>query len=54
MYIIKEMIEKQEVKSVLHCDSSSQLADCLTKVGTSSEKRLHVFEMRRQINQLKR
>ena len=38
------MIEKQKVKSDLWCDSSSQLADCLTKVGTSSEKLLHVLK----------
>ena len=42
--IIREMIEKQEVKSVSQCDSSSQLADCLTKVGASSEKLLHVLK----------
>ena len=41
--IIREMIEKQEVKSVSWCDSNSQLADCLTKVGDSSEKLLHVL-----------
>ena len=41
--ITGEMIEKQEVKSVSWCDSSSQLADCLTKVGDSSEKLLHVL-----------
>ena len=38
------MIEKQEVKSVLWCDSSSILADCLTKIGASSEKLLHVLK----------
>ena len=38
------MIEKQEVKSVSWCDSSSQLADCLTKVDTSSAKLLHVLK----------
>ena len=42
--IIREMIEKQKVKSDLWCDSSLQLADCLTKVGTSSEKLLHVLK----------
>ena len=41
--IIREMTEKQEVKSVSRRDSSSQLTDCLTKVGASSEKRLHAF-----------
>ena len=38
------MIENQEVKSVSWCDSSSQLPDCLTKVGASSEKLLHVLK----------
>ena len=33
VYLIREMTEKQEVKSVSWCDSSSQLGDCLTKVG---------------------
>ena len=48
------MIEKQKVKSDLWCDSSSQLADCLTKVGTSSEKLLHVLKGEdRLINQKK-
>ena len=42
--IIREMTEKQDVKSVSWCDSSSQLADCLTKVGASSEKLLHVLK----------
>ena len=30
--VCREMIEKQEVKIVSWCDSSSQLADCLKKV----------------------
>ena len=38
------MIEKQEVKSVSWCDSSSQLVNCLTKVGASSEKLLHALK----------
>ena len=33
VYLIREMTEKQEVKSVSWYDSSSQLGDCLTKVG---------------------
>ena len=44
VYLIREMTEKQEVKSVSWCDSSSQLGDCLTKVGAWSKKLLHVFE----------
>ena len=48
--IIREMTEKQEVKSVSWRDSSSQLTDCLTKVVASSEKRLHVFLKGTQIN----
>ena len=42
--IIREMIEKQEVKSVSWCGSSSQLTDCLTKVSASSGKLLHVLK----------
>ena len=48
------MIEKQEVKSVSWCDSSSQIAKCLTKVGASSEKTSPCFERGRQINQLQK
>ena len=55
MCIIREIIEKQQVKSVSWCDISSQLTDCLTKVGASSEKLLHVLkgEGKLIINQLK-
>ena len=41
--IIREIIEKQEVKSVSWCESSLQSADCLTKIAASGEKLLHVF-----------
>ena len=40
--IIREMTEKNEAKRVSWCDSSSELADCLTKVGASSH--LHVLK----------
>ena len=42
--IVREMIEKQEVKGVSQCDSISQLADCLTKGGASSEKLLQILK----------
>ena len=42
--IIREMIEKHEVKQISWCDSSSQLADCLTKAGASCEKLLRVLQ----------
>lgn len=41
--IIREITEKNEVQSVSWCGSSSQLADCFTKAGASSEKLLHVL-----------
>ena len=44
MCIIREMIEKQEVKGVSWCGSSSQLTDCLTNVSASSGKLLHVLK----------
>ena len=37
------MIEKHEVKQISWCNSTSQLADCLTKAGTSCEKLLCVL-----------
>ena len=42
--MIREMIEKHEVKQISWCDSSSQLADCLTKAGASCEKLLRVLQ----------
>ena len=42
--IIRETIEKQEVKQITWCDSRSQLADCLTKVGASCNKLIHVIQ----------
>ena len=42
--IIREMIEKHEVKQISWCDSSSQLADCLTKAGASCQKLLCVLQ----------
>ena len=42
--IIREMIEKHEVKQISRCDSSSQLANCLTKAGALCEKLLHVLQ----------
>ena len=42
--IIREMIEKLQVKQISWCDSSSQLADCLTKAGPSCEKLLRVLQ----------
>ena len=54
MCIIKEMIEKQEVTIVLWFDSSSQLAACITKVGTSSEKFLHVLKGKDKIINFKK
>ena len=38
------MIEKHEVKQISWCDSSSQLANCLTKAGALCEKLLHVLQ----------
>ena len=42
--IISEMIEKLQVKQISWCDSSSQLADCLTNAGPSCEKLLRVLQ----------
>ena len=42
--IIRETIEKQEVKQITWCDSRSQLADCLTKVGASCNKLIRVIQ----------
>ena len=47
--IIREMIEKREVKQITWCDSRSQLADCLTKVGASCNKLLHVIQGDREL-----
>ena len=38
--IIREMLEKGEVKSVIWRESELQLADCLTKGGASTNKLL--------------
>ena len=38
------MSEKSEVKQTTWCDSRSQLADCLIKVGTSCNKLIHVIQ----------
>ena len=42
--IIKEMIEKRKVTQITWCDSRSQLADCLTKLGASCNKLVHVIQ----------
>ena len=42
--IITGMTEKQEVKQITWCDVRSQLADCLTKVGASCNKLIHVIQ----------
>ena len=42
--IIREIIEKHEVKQISWCDSSSQLADCLKKASASCEELLPVLQ----------
>ena len=42
--IIREIIKKREVKQMSWSDSSSPLADCLTKAGASCEKLLRVLQ----------
>ena len=43
MAIIKEMITTKEIKNVSWIESELQLADCLTKRGTSATKLLDVL-----------
>ena len=42
--VIKDMIEKEEVKQITWCDSRFQLVDCPTKVGASGNKLIHVIQ----------
>ena len=47
--VIREMIERGEIKSVVWRESQLQLADCLTKTGASSNKLLMTLEGRNLI-----
>ena len=42
--IIREIIDKREVNQIAWCDSRSQLTGCLTKVGVSRNKLMHIIE----------
>ena len=42
--IIREIIDKREVKQIAWCDSRSQLTGCLTKVGVSRNRLMHIIE----------
>ena len=41
---VREMTEERQVKQITWCDSRSQLADCLTKVGAPCNKLIHVLQ----------
>ena len=42
--IIREIIDKREVNQIAWCDSRSRLTGCLTKVGVSRNKLMHIIE----------
>ena len=47
MAILREMLEKQELKEINWISKEKQLADSLTKLGASSEKLLDTFVHRK-------
>ena len=41
---LREMLEKEEIKRIQRIPTQQQLADCLTKKGTSSKKPLQALK----------
>jgi hypothetical protein len=50
MAIIRENLERQEVKEMLWRDTHEQLADALTKGGASADKLLAVLQCERGLD----
>ena len=44
MAIVKEMLDKNELRKLTHVESKDQVADCLTKKGANPTKISKVFE----------